>query len=110
MDVLNIIGWSFVAAATAWGVTLFWARLAMAHSRALMHEDIRYWHAEAIRARELAAQLKHEIATWSRGCRQGHEDVIAIMPLLIAAQERLSASGHAEMSLTDVTETDVTQM
>jgi len=104
MGVLNIIGWSFVAAATAWGVTLSWARLALAHSRALMQEDILYWHAEATRARELAAQLKREIATWSRGCQQGREDVIAIMPLLIAAQERRSALGHPEISLEDVTE------
>ena len=25
--VLDIIGWSFVAAVTAWGITLYWAKL-----------------------------------------------------------------------------------
>lgn len=101
MDVLNIIGWSFAAAVTAWGITLFWARLALAHTRSVLKEEIRYWYAEAIKARDLAAQLKREIATWSKGCQQGREDVIAIMPLLIAAQERCSAAALPEMTMAD---------
>jgi hypothetical protein len=105
MAVLNVIGWSFVAAVTAWGITLSWAKLELSHSRTALQQEIRYWYAEAIRARELAAQLRAEIATWSRGCQQGREDVIAIMPLLIAAQERLSGPTPAEMTLADMIET-----
>ena len=96
--VLSIIGWSFVAGVTAWGVTISWAKLALAHLRAAMEDDVRYWYAEAIKARELAAQLKHEIDIWSRGCQQGRKDVMAIMPLLVAAQDRLPGTGLPEMT------------
>jgi hypothetical protein len=92
MGVLDIFGWSFAAAAAAWGLTLYWANLALSHMRASMQDEVEYWQAEAVRARELAAQVRHEIATWSRGARQGREDVMAIMPLLVAAQERLSGA------------------
>jgi hypothetical protein len=90
--VLDVIGWSFVAAVTAWGVTLSWAKFALSHTRAAMEDQIRYWHAEAVKARELAAQLKHEITAWSKGCQQGRQDVMAIMPLLVAEQDRLARS------------------
>ena len=96
--VLDIIGWSFVAAVTAWGVTLIWARLTVVQSRAAMHEEVRYWRAETARARAVAAQLKNEIATWSRGAQQGREDVMAIMPLLVAAQEQVSGAKLADLT------------
>ncbi len=98
MRVLDIIGWSVVAAVTGWGITLYWAKLALARSLAAMRDEVRYWHAEALRARELAAQLKLEIATWSRGCQQGREDVMAIMPLLVAAQEQLAGAKLADLT------------
>jgi hypothetical protein len=104
MGVLDLMGWSFVAAMATWGITLSWAKLALAHSRAALHEEIRYWHAEAVSARDQAAQLKHEITTWSRGCQQGREDVIAIMPLLIAAQQQLAGVGLPEMTSADRTD------
>ncbi len=94
--VLDIIGWSFVAAVTAWGITLSWAKYGQALARAALEDQIRYWHAEAVKARELAAQLKHEIAAWSKGCQQGRQDVMAIMPLLVAEQDRLARSRFAE--------------
>jgi len=96
--VLDIIGWSFVAAVSGWGITLFWARLALAHSLATMQEEVRYWRAEAARARAITAQLKNEVATWSRGCQQGREDVMAIMPLLVAAQEQVSGAKLADLT------------
>jgi len=94
--VLNVIGWSFVAAVTAWGITLCWAKLALTNSRAVLEDQIRYWHAEAVKARELAAQLKHEAAAWSKGCQQGRQDVMAIMPLLVAAQEQMGSAKLTE--------------
>jgi hypothetical protein len=90
--VLNIIGWSFVAAVTAWGITLSWAKYGQALARVALEDQVRYWHAETVKARELAAQLKHEIAAWSKGCQQGRQDVIAMMPLLVAEQDRLARS------------------
>jgi hypothetical protein len=94
--VIDLIGWSFVTAVAAWGITLSWAKLALARTRASMADEIRYWHAEATKARELVAQLKHEIAIWSKGCQQGREDVMAIMPLLVATQDRLTSNRLAE--------------
>lgn len=86
----EVLGWSLVAAAAAWGITLSWASAAFARSRAAAEDELRYWQAEAVRARELISQLKQERAVWSRGARQGREDVIAIMPLLVAAQQGFS--------------------
>jgi hypothetical protein len=94
--VLDIIGWSFVAATTAWGVTLCWAKYGQALARTALEDQIRYWHAEAVKARELAAQLKHEIAAWSKGCQQGRQDVMSIMPLLVAEHDRLARSRFGE--------------
>lgn len=87
---LEIFVGSLVAAAAAWGITLSWASAAFARSRKEADDELHYWQAEAVRARELVAQLKQERAVWSRGCRQGREDVIAIMPLLVAAQQGLA--------------------
>jgi hypothetical protein len=97
--VLNIIGWSFVAAVSAWGITLFWAKSAQAYARAALEDQIRYWHAETVKARELAAQLKQEVAAWSKGCQQGRQDVMAIMPLLVAEQDRLAKSRQPETTV-----------
>jgi len=94
--VLNIIGWSFVAAVTAWGVTLSWTKLRPAHTRAALEDQIRYWHRETVKARDLAAQLKHEIGIFSKGCQQGRQDVMAIMPLLVAAQQGQPTATLAE--------------
>ena len=33
-----------------------------------------------------AAQLERELASWSAGCRQGREDVVSIVPMLLAAR------------------------
>ena len=97
MTMIEILGWSLVAAGAAWGITLAWASAAFARSRQAADDELKYWQAEAARARELVAQLKQERAVWSRGCRQGREDVIAIMPLLIAAQQGLSGARASEV-------------
>jgi hypothetical protein len=94
--VLDIIGWSVTAALLAWGLTLSWACAALAHSRAVMQEEIDHWHAEATRARRMVAQLQQEAVAWSRGRQDGREDLIAMMPLLMAAQQGLAASDDAD--------------
>ena len=89
---LDVIGWAVTAAALAWGLTLSWAGLAMARCRAAMQDEVDHWQAEAIRARRMVAQLKQEAVMWSRGRQNGREDLIALMPLLVAAQERLASA------------------
>ena len=89
---LEIIRWSLTAAGLVWGLTLSWARLAMARCRAAMQEEIDHWQAEATRARRTVAQLRQEAVAWSRGRQNGREDLIALMPLLVAAQERLAST------------------
>jgi hypothetical protein len=99
--VLDILGWSALAAAVACGLTLSWARAATSHSRKAMQEEIDHWQAEALRARRMVAQLKQEAEMWSRGRRNGREDLIAMMPLLIAAQKELAATGVSEEHAAD---------
>jgi hypothetical protein len=83
-----------MAAVSAWGFTL--ARASAHHSRlraemACAHEEmrkeIRHWQEEAARARSHAAQIARDTATWAAGCKQGRDDVIAVMPMLIAAHD-----------------------
>jgi hypothetical protein len=90
--VLDVIGWSVTAAALAWGLTLSWAGMAMARCRAVMQDEIDHWQGEAMRARRTVAQLRQEAVVWSRGRQDGREDLIALMPLLVAAQERLASA------------------
>jgi hypothetical protein len=60
-----------------------------------MQEEIDHWQAEAMRARRNAAQLRQEAVVWSRGRQNGREDLIALMPLLVAAQERLASTAES---------------
>jgi hypothetical protein len=91
MPAIEILGWCLMVAAVTWGVTLSRAQAAFSRSRKAMLEELEHWQAEAVRACELAAQLKQEIAIWSKGCQQGRADVISILPLLVAAYEQLVA-------------------
>jgi hypothetical protein len=99
--VLEIFGWSVVSAAAAWGLTLSWASRAFARCRVAAEDELKYWQAEAVRAREMVAQLKQERAVWTRAAQQGREDVIAIMPLLVAAQQGLAGARVADVSDTN---------
>jgi len=89
---LEALGWSVLAAAAAWAITLGWAWTAIARNRKSAEDELQYWQAEAVRARDMVIQLRQERAAWSSGCRQGREDVIAIMPLLVAAQQGLTTA------------------
>jgi hypothetical protein len=79
-----------VAAFVGWAVAKAQISGALHREHAAMQAEIRRCQDAAAVARVKAAQLEQELATWYRGCQQGKEDVIAIMPLLIAAHERLS--------------------
>jgi hypothetical protein len=86
VSTLAIIGWSVIAATFAWGLTLRRAAVTAAMLRDDADCEIRHWRALAERERSRANQLERELARWSDGCRQGREDVVSIMPMLLAAQ------------------------
>ncbi len=88
MGVLTTFAWTTIAALTAWGLTWVRAATAIARLRKEMQEEIRYWQAESARAKARAAQLEKDIATWTAGCRQGRDDLVTVLPLIIAALER----------------------
>jgi hypothetical protein len=94
--VVDVLEWSVTAAALAWGLTLSWACAAMARSRRAMQDEIDRWQAEALRARRMVTQLRQEAVVWSRGRQDGREDLIAMMPLLVAAQQ-----GHPGATASD---------
>jgi hypothetical protein len=96
MHAFELIGWSLVSATAAWGITVWWANLALAHLRRSMQDEVEHWKGEAARARDMATYLQHEVTAWSRGAKQGREDLMAMMPLLVAAHEQLQGGKTAD--------------
>lgn len=87
MTALTVIFWSAISATLVWGIALRRAGAAIEAEHATATHEVRHWQDQAARARARADQLERELASWSDGCRQGREDVVSIMPLLLAAQE-----------------------
>ena len=61
----------------------------MSHARQQMRREIRHWQSETERYKAVADRHAQDKAAWTAGCRPRRDDVITIMPLLIAAQQRL---------------------
>jgi hypothetical protein len=57
-----------------------------AHGR--MRKEVAFWQDKAARENMRANQLERDATTWAAGCKQGRDDVISIVPLLIAVQDR----------------------
>jgi hypothetical protein len=98
---LTVATLMIMAAVIAWGCTMVFA--AARHSRLrdeivrieqMARREIQHWKDEAARARTHAAQLARDNATWAAGCKQGRDDVIGVVPLLIAAQEHHTQGGQ----------------
>jgi hypothetical protein len=97
---LTVATLMIMAAVVAWGFT---TALASAHHSRLrdelaraeqrMRREVQHWMDEAARARNHAAQVERDSATWAAGCKQGREDVITVVPLLMAAQEQGKEAG-----------------
>ncbi|HUL28197.1 MAG TPA: hypothetical protein VLW44_20740 [Streptosporangiaceae bacterium] len=90
--IILIIGFG-IGAAVGWWRGLARADAAIARARAAMAHETRHWQDAAARATAEAARVAREAQTWAAGCRQGRDDVISIVPLLMAAHER-PAGGH----------------
>lgn len=95
MNGLTVAALMIMAAVTAWGFTMARASAHQSRLRAEMarmereaRREIQHWRDEAARARTLAAQVARDAANWAAGCKQGRDDVITVVPLLIAAQEK----------------------
>jgi hypothetical protein len=91
MTVLLTVVWFLTGAMAGWGVSTLRAATAMSRAREQMRREIRCWQAETERFKANADRLAQEKESWTAGLRQGRDDVITIVPLLIAAQQRLTA-------------------
>jgi hypothetical protein len=95
MTVLAIIVWSAIAATVAWRLAIRRTAVTIAAMRAQAEQEIRHWQDLAARERLRAGQLERELTSWSEGCRQGREDVVNIVPMLLAANGRQACLCHS---------------
>jgi len=70
------------------------AAATLAHAEAQMRKELIHWQEAAERATAEAARAGREAEAYKAGCKHGREDVMSIMPLLVAAQAR-PADGSA---------------
>ncbi len=63
------------------------ARRELAHARAEMRREVTHWQEAAARATAEAARVAREAEAYKAGHQHGREDVISIMPLLVATQQ-----------------------
>jgi hypothetical protein len=109
---LTVATLMIMAAVIAWGCTMVFS--AARHSKLrdeiaridqMARREIQHWKDEAARARTHAAQLARDSETWAAGHRQGRDDVITVVPLLIAAQENHGTGGtcgqHGAQEITE---------
>jgi hypothetical protein len=89
-----------MAAVMAWGCTMVFAsahhsrlRDELVRAEQRMRREVRHWQDEAARARSHAEQVARDSATWAAGCKQGRDDVITVVPLLMAAREQGKEAG-----------------
>jgi hypothetical protein len=67
----------------------------VARLRADMRREITHWQEAAARANADAARVAREADAYKAGCKSGREDVISIMPLLVAAQQHPAHEARA---------------
>jgi hypothetical protein len=82
-----LIGFT-IGAILGWRLGRWRTYEALSRTRQAMTDEIALWQAAAARANTKAAKATEEARMWAEGCKQGREDVISIVPLLIAAQRQ----------------------
>jgi phage protein D len=60
-----------------------------------MRRELAHWQDAAARATAEAARVAREAEAFKAGCKYGREDVISIMPLLVAAHGRPADESRA---------------
>ena len=88
MDAVTTFVSATIAAVSTWVLTWAHAAATISRLREQMRQEVLYWQDESARANTRAAQLAKDIATWTAGCKQGREDLVTVLPLIIAALER----------------------
>jgi len=71
------------------------ARRELARAWADMRREVNHWQEAAARANAEAARVAREADAYKAGQKNGREDVISIMPLLVAAQQRPADEARA---------------
>jgi hypothetical protein len=70
-------------------------RRELARIRADMRREVIHWQEAAARANAEAARVAREAEAFKAGCQSGREDVISIVPLLVAAQQHPAQEARA---------------
>lgn len=91
------IGVVVVGPVISWRATRFRARAEMRRhlARVDMRREVNHWQEAAARANAEVARIAREAEAFKAGCQSGREDVISIMPLLVAAQQRPADEAQA---------------
>jgi hypothetical protein len=88
MTVLLLMTGAILGAGIGWWLATQKALCQLDQVQAKLRRESRYWQESAERARAEVARLAKEAETWQAGCKQGREDVISIMPLLLATTQQ----------------------
>jgi len=99
---LYCIAWAVIAAVTAWVIAMTRASATISRLQAEMRKEIGYWQDETSRARARAGQIARDTVIWADAWKEGRDDVIAMMPLIAAAQ---SARSYLQERADEGTET-----
>jgi hypothetical protein len=108
VNALTVTMLMIMAGVVAWGFTMVHAsrslsriRAEMARREAAMRREIQRARDEVARARNHAAQVTRDAATWAAGCKQGRDDVISVMPLLVAREGEGARRQHAPQQVAE---------
>ena len=78
--------WFLAGATTGWVLTSLQTARTVSRARQQMRSEILHWQSETERYKAVANRLAQDKAAWAAGAKQGRDDVITIMPMLLAAQ------------------------
>ena len=70
-------------------------RRQLARARVDMRREVNHWQEAAARANAETARVTREADAYKAGHKSGREDVISIMPLLVAAQQHPADEARA---------------
>lgn len=89
MHVFLTLVWFLAGATASWVLTSLRAARTAARDRQQMRAEVNHWQSETERYKAVADRCAKDKVAWEDGCKQGRDDVITIVPMLLAAQEQL---------------------